>query len=295
LSEQLPPEVEPVESSASAAQPIEFSTDAAQSIGGVIKPRPDRSPRSNQWIVLVAFLIGVLIGAFGFAAYNIFSAARASNDTSILREAARNGFMDAVATLNAGGSPSAGGSNDSAAPVPASFKERDANRLGDKNAKVTVIEFADFQCPYCERWFQQVEPQIVQQYVQTGKVTFVYKHSAFLGQESDWAATAAECAADQNKFWAYHDVLFKQQNGENQGAFTKDKLIGFAQQLELDMSKFTPCLQNDQTLARVQADTQEGQQASVSGTPTFFINGQRIVGAQPFSTFQAAIEKALAQ
>ena len=135
----------------------------------------------------------------------------------------------------------------------------------------------------------------MQQYVQSGKVTFVYKHTAFLGQESEWSAQAAECAADQNKFWDYHDTLFKQQNGENQGAFTKDKLIGFAQQLELDINKFTPCLNNDETLARVKADTQEGQQASVSGTPRFFINGQRIVGAQPYSAFQIAIEKALTQ
>lgn len=260
---------------------------------GDLAPKKDRSPRVNRWVVLAAFLIGIVIGAFGFAAYNIFSNGRAGDDKSILREAARNGFMDAVATLNAGGNPSAVASTDSTAPASTAIQVREANRLGDKNAKVTIIEFADFQCPYCERWFQQVETQIVQQYVQTGKITFVYKHSAFLGQESEWAGTAAECAADQNKFWEYHDVLFKQQNGENQGAFTKDKLIGFAQSLELDMSKFTPCLQNDQTLDRVQADTHEGQQASVNGTPTFFINGQRIVGAQPYSTFQAAIEKAL--
>jgi thioredoxin family protein len=254
-------------------------------------PQKDRSPRVTQWIVLAAFLIGVVFGAFGFAAYSIFK----SSTTADLREAARNGFMDAVATLNAGGSPTSADSSESTAPVTTSFNLRDANRLGDKNAKVTLIEFADFQCPYCERWYQQVESQIIQQYVQTGKVTFVYKHVAFLGQESDWAAQAAECAADQNKFWEYHDYLWKQQSGENQGAFTKDKLIGFAQQLELDMGKFTTCVQNDQTLARVQADTLEGQQASVSGTPTFFINGQRIVGSQPYSTFQTAIDKALAQ
>lgn len=257
---------------------------------GDLMPQKDRPPRGNRWIVLAAFLIGIVIGAFGLAAYNVFSA---GHTTASFREAARNGFMDAVATLNAGGSPAAADSGESTAPAPATFAVRDANRLGDKTAKVTVIEFADFQCPYCERWFQQVEPQIVQQYVQTGKVNFVYKHSAFLGQESDWAAQAAECAADQGKFWEYHDLLFQQQNGENQGTFVKDNLIGFAQQLELDRSKFTACLQNDQTLDRVQADTQEAQQASVNGTPTFFINGQRIVGAQPYSTFQAAIEQAL--
>ncbi len=127
----------------------------------------------------------------------------------------------------------------------------------------------------------------------TGKVTLVYKNSAFLGQESIWAAQAAECAADQGKFWQYHDLLFARQAGENQGAFTKDKLIGFARELKLDMVKFEPCLKNDQTLARVQADVQEGQAAGVRGTPSFFINQTPLVGAQPIEAFRAAIEQAL--
>jgi protein-disulfide isomerase len=273
---------------------------ATQDALGDLSPKRDRSPRSNQWVVLAAFLIGVVTGAFGFAAYNIFTTARASTDTSILREAARNGFMDGIATLQAGGNPAAASSGDSSATAAAdtvttTFQTREANRLGDKNAKVVFIEFADFQCPYCERWYQQVEPQIIRQYVQSGQVTMVYKHLAFLGQESEWAAQAAECAADQNKFWEYHDYLYQHQNGENQGAFTKDKLIGFAQALELDMAKFTPCLANDETLDRVQADTEEGKQVRATGTPTFFINGLRIVGAQPYGTYQAAIDQALSQ
>jgi protein-disulfide isomerase len=140
-----------------------------------------------------------------------------------------------------------------------------------------------------------VRPVLYQQYVDTGKIQFVYKHSAFLGQESVWAAQASECAADQGKFWEYHDVLFERQDGENQGAFTKDKLIGFAKDMGLDMTKFEPCLTSDQTLSRVQADTQEGSQAGVRGTPTFFVNGQALVGAQPIEAFQAAIDKALGQ
>ncbi len=140
-----------------------------------------------------------------------------------------------------------------------------------------------------------MRPVLFKQYVDTGKIQFVYKHSAFLGQESTWAAQASECAADQGKFWEYHDLLFERQNGENQGAFTKDKLIGFAKDMGLDMTKFEPCLTNDQTLSRVQTDTQEGQEAGVRGTPTFFINGQALVGAQPVTAFQALIDQALAQ
>lgn len=140
-----------------------------------------------------------------------------------------------------------------------------------------------------------MRPVLFKQYVNTGKVQFVYKHSAFLGQESVWAAQASECAADQGKFWEYHDLLFDRQNGENQGAFTKDKLIGFAKEMNLDMTKFEPCLTNDATLDRVKADTQEGQQAGVRGTPTFFVNGQPLVGAQPVEAFQALIDKELGQ
>jgi len=138
-----------------------------------------------------------------------------------------------------------------------------------------------------------VKPALFKQYVETGKVTFVYKHAAFLGQESMWAGEASECAADQGKFWEYHDLVFSRQKGENQGAFTKDKLLAMAQELKLDMTKFEPCLKNDQTLGRVQADTEAGQEAGVRGTPTFFINGQGLVGAQPIEACKAVIDKIL--
>ena len=136
---------------------------------------------------------------------------------------------------------------------------------------------------------------VLKQYISEGKVSFVYKHSAFLGQESVWAAQASECAADQDKFWEYHDLLFAKQQGENVGTYTKENLIKYAQELNLDMTKFEPCITNDETLARVQGDTQEGGQAGVRGTPTFFINGKPLVGAQPVENIRAAIEAELAQ
>ncbi len=138
-----------------------------------------------------------------------------------------------------------------------------------------------------------MKPALFKQYVDTGKVKFVYKHMAILGQESVWAAEASECAADQGQFWAYHDLLFGRQAGENQGAFTKDKLLAMAQELKLDMAQFEPCLKNDKTQDRVQTDTQEGQQVGVRGTPTFFINGRAVVGAVPLQQLSAVIEQAL--
>lgn len=138
-----------------------------------------------------------------------------------------------------------------------------------------------------------MKPALFREYVDTGKVKFVYKHMAILGQESVWAAEASECAADQGKFWEYHDLVFDRQAGENQGAFNKDKLLAMAQELKLDMARFEPCLKNDQTQDRVQADTQEGQQVGVRGTPTFFVNGRAVVGAVPLQEFRPIIEQAL--
>lgn len=138
-----------------------------------------------------------------------------------------------------------------------------------------------------------MKPALFREYVDTGKVKFGYKHMAILGQESVWAAEASECAADQGKFWEYHDLVFDRQAGENQGAFNKDKLLAMAQELKLDMARFEPCLKNDQTQDRVQADTQEGQQVGVRGTPTFFVNGRAVVGAVPLQEFRPIIEQAL--
>ena len=262
---------------------------------------PSRPPR---WFAPAWFLLGVIVGMVGFAAYTTLAAkptaiaaTAPTFDAVAMRGAARDGVIEAIATLQAGsGQPQPATESQAPAAVdPSQFTLRAANTINSPGAKVTIVEFSDFQCPFCSRFHTTVEAQLMKDYVQTGQVTFVYKHSAFLGQESVWSAQAAECAADQGKFWDYHDLLFTRQNGENQGAFNKDKLVGFAQELKLDMTKFEPCLTNDATLARVQADTQEGQQAGVRGTPTFFINGQPLVGAQPITAFQAVLAQQLGQ
>ncbi|MCL4353667.1 DsbA family protein [Patescibacteria group bacterium] len=96
--------------------------------------------------------------------------------------------------------------------------------MGNKNAPVTVVEFADFQCPFCERWFKDVEPQLIKDYVNTGKIKFAYRNYAFLGQDSITAAEGAYCANEQGKFWAYHDFMFNHQQQENSGWASKANL-----------------------------------------------------------------------
>lgn len=161
---------------------------------------------------------------------------------------------------------------------------------GPNNAKVTIIEFSDFQCPFCGRFYQQTLPQIEEQYIKTGKIKLVFRDFPLsFHQYAQKASEASECADEQGKFWEYHDKLF-----ENQQALDVASLKQYAIDLGLDTEKFNSCLDNGEMTAEVQKDFQDGQSYGVSGTPTFFINGQKIVGAQPFSTFKRVIDAGLA-
>ena len=124
--------------------------------------------------------------------------------------------------------------------------------LGNANATVTLIEYGDYQCPYCGEFFSQTEPQIIQNYVNTGKVRFVFRDFAFLGPESTAAAKAAQCAEDQNKLWAYHDALYTAKvaddakgGEEDDGFFSTAELLKLGQQVGLNMPTFTSCVNNN--------------------------------------------------
>lgn len=127
-------------------------------------------------------------------------------------------------------------------------------------------------------------------YIAEGRVKLVYRHMAFLGMESIWAAEAADCAGEQGQFWAYHDKLYSEQAGRNRGAFSKDRLKRFASELGLDSQAFNACLDSDRYLARVQAETQAGQAKGVQATPTFFIDSQKIEGAPTFQQLSQVVE-----
>ena len=122
-----------------------------------------------------------------------------------------------------------------------------------------------------------------------------YVHFAFLGEESVWAGAASECADEQEQFWAYHDLLFENWDGENQGAFSKDKLKQLAVDLELDSEQFDECLDSGRTEALVEQDNDFARQLGVRSTPTFSLNGRPIQGALPYESFQPQIEEELAK
>lgn len=165
---------------------------------------------------------------------------------------------------------------------------------GDDKAPVTVIEFADFRCPFCERFYTETEQAIMRDYVATGKVKFYFRSFAFLGPESTAASEAAECANDQGKFWEFYDWMFKNQASESDLAYySQDNLIKYAVGVGVNKAKFTECMTSHKFAAKVQEDLNDGQAAGVNGTPTTFINGVPVVGAQPYSTIKQMIDQAL--
>lgn len=169
-----------------------------------------------------------------------------------------------------------------------------SNSMGDPKAPVHIVEYGDFQCPFCLKFWSETEPQLIEEYVNTGKVYFEYRSiGAFLGPESAWAAEGAYCAGDQGKFWEYHDTLFTNWTGENVGDFTQDKLIQYAKTLDLNMDGFESCLSEGKHKGTVEQDAAQAEAAGVRATPTLFINGVKMEGAQPFSILKEYIEEAL--
>lgn len=170
--------------------------------------------------------------------------------------------------------------------------------LGNEKAKVMVIEFSDFQCPFCRSFWRDTLPQLKKEYIDMGKIKFVYRdYPLDFHQGAKPAAEGAECARDQGKFWEMHDKIFQEQDKQGQGTiqFDKTDVVKWAGQLGLDMSKFNQCLDSGKYKAEVEKDFKDGSAAGVSGTPTTFINGRSLVGAQPYSSFKALIDEELSK
>jgi protein-disulfide isomerase len=172
--------------------------------------------------------------------------------------------------------------------------------LGNISAPVTIIEFGDFQCPFCERFAKETEPQINQTYIQSGKVNMLFVHFTIYGPDSVTAAMAAQCINDQGKFWNLYNILYKIQGAVNSGWANKDNLTKFASQISgLDTQKFNSCLDSGKYVSLVQNDLAFAASLGLQGTPAFIIeksdgsNPELLPGAYPFPAFQALINKKL--
>ncbi|KXK13410.1 MAG: DSBA oxidoreductase [Chloroflexi bacterium OLB14] len=180
----------------------------------------------------------------------------------------------------------------------------DFNTAGNPDAPIRIDEYADFQCPYCRRFFENTEALLMNNYVANGTVYFVY-HSfgEFIGPESSAAAEAAYCAGDQNKFWQMSSTLYANQTGENVGAFNDRRIQAFAELIELNMEEFNSCLDTNKYADLIKQDGEDALAAGIQATPSFVltytVNGEvktkQLQGAQSYEVFQQEIEAALAE
>jgi len=184
------------------------------------------------------------------------------------------------------------GSSNTSVSIPERTVSTQGRTLVSEGARVrvTVDEYSDFQCPYCARAAQNMDPKIEQEYVTDGRVKLVFRHHARIGQESVWAAEASECANEQGRFWDYHDKLFENQHGENQGAFVIDNLKRFAEELGLDTQTFNQCLDSHKYQALVMAETEDALKKGIQSTPTFVIGEQTIPGPGSYDDVKKVIE-----
>jgi protein-disulfide isomerase len=178
-------------------------------------------------------------------------------------------------------------------PTPLPRPASNDSTLGDPAAPVRVEEFSDFQCPYCRRFFQEVEPQLIPAYVESGKVYFVYRHFPILGAPSARAGEASLCAREQGLFWPYHDVLFLNQDETNPQSFSQARLLEFAKGIGADSSEFSTCVDDRRYAGEVQADAQAALSAGMNSTPSFMINGRSLVGLVSYEEFSRIIDEAL--
>ncbi len=182
--------------------------------------------------------------------------------------------------------------------VEGDFTDDDAV-LGDKNAPVTLIEFSDYECPFCKRHFNNTYQELKKKYIDTGKVKLVFRDFplSFHEPAATHEAMAAECVRDQkgdSAYFTFHDLVFENTGSNGQG-IEESKLVELAKQAGANGSKFTKCLSEEKFKDEVKKDMADGQKAGVSGTPAFLINGRRVSGAQPFSAFESIIEEELAK
>lgn len=167
--------------------------------------------------------------------------------------------------------------------------------LGSESAKVTIVEFGDYQCHQCYNWFHNTKDSVVENYIETGKANLVFVDLAFLGRDSLRAASASYCAEEQGKYWEFHDLLYNSQEGIDSGWANSERLKAFAFSLGLDMKLFDNCVDSGKFAKRVQYNIPEAKKQGATGTQTFFIvdsdgEQQKLVGAQPYSVFKNVLD-----
>jgi len=183
-------------------------------------------------------------------------------------------------------------------PTIASFYGNASPILGDMNAPLTLVEFGDYQCTFCKKFFHETEELILINYVETGKVKMLFKDFIVVNEDSVNAASAAHCANDQKMFWQYHSTLYNNWDGEGTGWASSEQLHQFASTLGLDMNEFSECMSQSKWKDLVLSSHADGRALGVDATPTFFIIDEnnevlKIVGSQRYDVFQEVFDSLL--
>ena len=171
--------------------------------------------------------------------------------------------------------------------------------LGDPNAPLTLIEFGDYQCHFCNVYYQNTEHKIYENYVVTGKVNIIFKDYTIIGPDSTTAALGAHCAGEQGKFWEYHNTLYNNWNGENNGWAGQENIFRFAEKLDLNMDEFIECNIDKRYEQKISKSSNDARTLGITGTPAFYVistNSQQvefISGAQPYDTFEKVFKSML--
>lgn len=227
---------------------------------------------SNPWKFATFLLVGLVVG------YGLSQLPASSTETTLLNS------QQAIR-----GEP----------PAPVFVNEASADDdavLGDPNAPITMIEFSDYQCPYCQRFYSTILPDIKKNYIDTGKVKFVYRDFPISSHVNAMpAALAAECAGEQNDYWGLHNKIF-----DNFASWVSLPDVApvfkqYANELGLDAKAFDSCFDKQKLQDEINGDLQDALKYGVTATPTFFVNGQKVVGAQPFTVFQGIFDKILSE
>ena len=172
------------------------------------------------------------------------------------------------------------------------FMENGSTILGDPNAPITLIEFGDYQCHFCNVYYQNTEHEIFKNFVMTGKVNVIFKDFTIIGPDSIRAAHAAHCASEQGKFWQYHNTLYDNWNGENNGWAGQENILKFAEQTKLNMDEFIECSIDERYEEKISLSNADARALGITGTPAFYVistNNQQvqaIQGAQPYEVFE---------
>jgi len=170
--------------------------------------------------------------------------------------------------------------------------------LGNPNAPITLVEFGDYQCHYCNVFFQNIEDEIIKEYVESGKVKIIFKDYNIIGPDSINSSHGAHCAGEQGLFWEYHDILYSNWTGENNGWASPSNLTTFADEINVNMDQWTECMNEKSHSKTIMESNNDAKALELTGTPAFFIINEdggvsKLFGAQPFEVFKKTFDSQL--